>query len=195
MPDDYLDAEEIEGPITVAEVASWFPKKLPAGQDSNLLAKLTGAIETTRSWLQVPENPENADFASAGKQLPKVSKAAGALKKEIKRLLDVGGKFVETNPQILSLLNEVDRFLVDAPGRQEGAPTSQWNEAAYRWAPMVAKCLKIEGGEAPSIIDKTGPVLVVLARAIKRVFGLDYDSDTISRAIERRRRKEKSATT
>ena len=196
MSDADLDAEEIEGPITVKEVTSWFPKKsLPAGQDPSPLNKLTVTIETTRLWLQVPDNPENAEFARAGEQLPKVSKAAGALKKEIERLLDVGGSFVETNPQIRSLLNEVDSFLVDAPARQEGPPPNQWNEAAYRWAPMIAKCLKIEGQKAPSIFDKSGPVCEILAKVIKRVFGLDYDQGTISKAIERRRRKQKTAKT
>ncbi len=187
------DVEDIEGAITVKEVASWFPEPIPTDRDPQLIKDLTHTIEFTRRWLQAPEDPENAEFSRAGKQLPKVSKAAGALKKEIKRLLEVGGSFVETNPQIQSLLNEVDTFLVVAPGRQEGKPPKQWSEAAYRWAPMIAECLKVEPKKPPSILDKSGPVCEILAKAIKRVFRLEYDPGTISKAIERRRSKQKKA--
>ena len=111
------DVEDIEGAITVKEVASWFPEPIPTDRDPQLIKDLTHTIELTRQWLEATDNSGDPDLTQASRQLPNVSKAAKALKVEITLLLKVGGSYVDTNPRVQALLNEVDLFLAEAPGR------------------------------------------------------------------------------
>ena len=179
-------------PVTIDEVISWFPKTLPQVQNPTLINDLTAKIELTRQWLEATDNSGDPDLTQASRQLPNVSKAAKALKVEITLLLKVGGSYVDTNPRVQALLNEVDLFLAEAPGRPNGPPPKEWNEAASRWAPLVAECLCRPGASPPKSLNPEGPICTVLAKAVGRVYGLEIDPTGISKALGRRRVEQKT---
>lgn len=179
-------------PVTIDEVIGWFPKTLSHDLNPKLINDLTAKIESTRQWREATGNPGDADLTQASGQLPNVSKAAKALKAEITLLLKVGGSYVDTNPRVRALLNEVDLFLAEAPGRANGQPPREWNEAAFRWAPLLAECLCKPCESPPKSLNPEGPICTVLAKAVGRVYGLEIDTTVISKALKRRRVERKT---
>jgi hypothetical protein len=175
---------KVEAPvrlISIAEVEGWFPAEFQGKLHDAAIYKLTSTIDFSLKWAPISD-----DLGPVRIQLAQVSKAAKALKNEIALLFKVGGELVETNIRLNSLNNEIDLLLQEAPGRPNGSPPNDWNGSVARWAPIVASCIQTRNNKPPSIFDPSGPVCVVLAQALKRVYGLEYDATTIVKAVQRR---------
>lgn len=168
-------------PISIAEVASWFPAEFQGKLNDAAVYELTSTIDFSLKWAPISD-----DLGPVRIQLAQVSKAAKALKNEIALLFKVGGELVGTNIRLNSINNEIDLLLGEAQGRPNGRPQADWNLSVARWAPIVASCMQTRNNKPPSIFDPSGPVCVVLAQALKRVYGLEYDATTIVKAVQRR---------
>ena len=183
---------KVEAPvrlISIAEVENWFPAEFQGKLNGIALDKLASTID-----LILKVTPVSDDLKPARIQLAQVSKAAKVLKNEIDLLFKVGGEWVKTDLRLNAMNNELDLLLNKAQGRANGRPQTDWNRSVARWAPIVASCIQTRNNKPPSIFDLSGPVCVVLSKALKRVYDLEPDASTIVKAIQRemKRKREKN---
>ena len=176
-------------PITVDEVAGWFPTNTRFGNvadcrklDVAAWQTLAQKIEFTRSIFRASES--DPDLVVGMAELPAAVKAAKLLKGELANLKKKTETYA-TGVEIQNLTIALDAFLIVAPGRTQGQQPSRWIGSAQKWAPLIAKCLKTNGKSRPSLSSETGPVTAVLHKAIKRVYNLDLDVSVIGRQLRR----------
>lgn len=174
-------SDELVRPVTIAEVQGWFPVSQSYILNQIHLKKLWLAIENTRKIILNGRN-----VTPVQNQLARVSKAARGLRVEIDELLKIGDTYVRGNTLLNSLNDQIELLLAEAPGRANGSPPKEWNQSASKWAKIVAACIEKKNKSNPSATDPSGPVCHVLGQAIRRVYGLDNDTMSISRAIQRR---------
>jgi len=180
---------KVEAPvrlISIAEVEGWFPSEVQGKLNEIALDKLASTID-----LILKVTPFSDDMKPARIQLAQVSKAAKVLKNEIALLFKVGGEWVKTDLRLHALNNEINLLLNEAQGRVNGRPQADWNRSVARWAPIVASCMQTRNNKPPSIFDPSGPVCVVLSKALKRVYDLEPDATIIVKAVQRKRARRK----
>jgi hypothetical protein len=180
--------EQPESPVTEDEVLGWFPASKVFGkpQKGDVTAKLTWEIERRRQMVQVGKGPK---VEASARQLALVVKQAKSLEYEIAHLRLVAG-WNASGSEIKNLFLALKGFLRAAPGNAPGGQPKEQIVVAAKMAPLVAKCLERPNKAKPSLVSQAGPVVTVLTKAIRRIFGTAISAASLSDGLKAHRKRQ-----
>lgn len=153
--------------ITEVEVLGWFPKTKFGEPDSEGVRAFAEKIEFARKIIQCDDEVWKRSCTN----LTAVANAARQTRMLLEKLLSEAGSYAD-----LKLSQEVQAAILGlnpftaVPPKARG-PEAGWIGIAAEWAPMIAACLAKPGNKSPSFKTELGPVVIVLERAIFRVYG------------------------